>query len=80
MLIYICCIFLEIYLLHSQQFGDTVLLHRYAVEDIRLFHCTSSVRNEYELCGISEVFQILSVPADVYLIKCRIYLVKYAER
>ena len=72
--------FLEFFLFHSQQTGNTVLLHGDTVEYAGFFHGTPAVRHQNKLGGICKVLQILCIAADISLVQCRINLVQNSER
>ena len=60
--------FLEFFLFHSQQTGNTVLLHGDTVEYAGFFHGTPAVRHQNKLGGICKVLQILCIAAGVVLV------------
>ena len=66
--------------LELEHLGDALLLHCYAVKDIRLLHRAASVGDEDELGAARHIADIAGVSGDVDIVERRLNLVEYAER
>lgn len=65
---------------HFKKLGNTLFLHRYAIQNVSFFHCSTSVSNGDKLCFICKVVQILCIFTYVHIIKRRFYLIEKTER
>ena len=56
-----------------------MLWHGKAVEPVCRFHSAAAVRDYNELRSVAVTLYVFGESRDVYLVKCRFYLVEYTE-